>query len=268
MPDDKLQRVQQRTAVRLDPRLRWAAGLLGLTGMGSGGAAVYITHLEAGPVALIAAGVLFMFISLGALMPTRLKFGDNEASSEVVGDALAQAAEDSSSESRPELMNALGKISESAPAAAAPALDAVAYENMIMEMLHDIHRRALSENGLSQPFDLIVQPQNSTGILFDAYLISPSQIGVSVEIRATRLSLPVATLMVSRFRLLRQVDQRAKALLFIGRYGPTNDALNYLKSEDVNFSFARIATPNDKWKLANDIDNLFKGLLLPPVTPP
>jgi tetratricopeptide (TPR) repeat protein len=43
------------------------------------GVAVFVTHVEAGPVALIAGGVLFMFIALSGVLPTRLKIGDNEA---------------------------------------------------------------------------------------------------------------------------------------------------------------------------------------------
>jgi hypothetical protein len=66
-------------AVKVQPWARWIAGFLGAAGAGSGGAAVFLTHVEAGPVALIAGGVLFLFLALGGVMPTRLKIGDNEA---------------------------------------------------------------------------------------------------------------------------------------------------------------------------------------------
>jgi hypothetical protein len=47
--------------------------------VGSGGTAVFVTNAEAGPVALITAGVLFLLVAIGGVMPTRLKVGDNEA---------------------------------------------------------------------------------------------------------------------------------------------------------------------------------------------
>lgn len=75
-PEDRselLRPVQIQTWARL------AAGTLGAAGVGAGGAAVFVTQVEAGPVALIAAGVLFTFIALSGVMPTRLKIGDNEA---------------------------------------------------------------------------------------------------------------------------------------------------------------------------------------------
>jgi tetratricopeptide (TPR) repeat protein len=79
MPSRQDHSNRRRQAVKIEPWARWVAGFLGMAGIGSGGAAVFITHLEAGPVALIAGGVLFTFTSLGGVMPTRLKIGDNEA---------------------------------------------------------------------------------------------------------------------------------------------------------------------------------------------
>src|SRR6266567_3153486 len=52
---------------------------LGLAGLGSGGAAVFLTRVEAGPVALIAAGFLLLLIGASGRLPNRLKIGDNEA---------------------------------------------------------------------------------------------------------------------------------------------------------------------------------------------
>ncbi len=52
---------------------------LGLIGLGAGGVAVFVTHLEAGPVALLVVGFLFLLIGMSGRMPSRLKIGDNEA---------------------------------------------------------------------------------------------------------------------------------------------------------------------------------------------
>jgi tetratricopeptide (TPR) repeat protein len=55
------------------------SAVLGLAGVGSGGAAVFLTHVEAGPVALIAGGVVFLLISFSGVMPTYMKVGATEA---------------------------------------------------------------------------------------------------------------------------------------------------------------------------------------------
>lgn len=79
----------RRQAVKIQPWARWIAGFLGAAGVGSGGAAVFLTHVEAGPVALIAGGVLFLFLALGGVMPTRLKIGDNEAEWQELAESVA-----------------------------------------------------------------------------------------------------------------------------------------------------------------------------------
>jgi len=69
----------RRQAIPVQTWARWVAGIFGTAGVSSGGVAVFVAHVEAGPVALIAAGVLFMFIAISGVLPTRLKIGDNEA---------------------------------------------------------------------------------------------------------------------------------------------------------------------------------------------
>jgi hypothetical protein len=136
-----------RAAVQLTRPMRWAALALGLAGLGAGGAAVFITHLEAGPVALLAAGLVLALIGLGGVMPTRLKIGDNEAEwmqerAMVTGvlkeEVQAQLSsevfteEGSDAELRPgrEQVNGLnldrflGRMAQVAPEVAAPAIEA------------------------------------------------------------------------------------------------------------------------------------------------
>ena len=79
----------RRQAVKVQPWARWVAGFLGTAGVGSGGAAVFLTRVEAGPVALIAGGVLFLFLALGGVMPTRLKIGDTEAEWQELAESVA-----------------------------------------------------------------------------------------------------------------------------------------------------------------------------------
>src|ERR1700730_17124592 len=67
---------------------RVTAFALGFSGLGAGGGAVFVTHLEAGPIGLLAVGLVFMIIGLSGTLPTRLKFGDNEASWEIEKQAV------------------------------------------------------------------------------------------------------------------------------------------------------------------------------------
>jgi tetratricopeptide (TPR) repeat protein len=65
--------------VRIRSGARGLAGVIGLVSLGAGGAAVFVRDVEAGPVALIAVGFFFLIIAVSGVLPTRLKFGENEA---------------------------------------------------------------------------------------------------------------------------------------------------------------------------------------------
>ena len=106
----------QRQGIRLNPRLRCGAAALGLVGVGAGGAAVFITHVEAGPAALIVAGVLFLLIAMSGVMPTRLKVGDNEAEwSSEIQEAAAAVALNAAANDQNGLENSLGRLADLSP---------------------------------------------------------------------------------------------------------------------------------------------------------
>src|SRR6266566_2872095 len=93
--------------------------VLGIAALGAGGAAVFITHLEAGPVALLVVGLILLLVGMSGRMPTRLKVGENEAAWEIEREAVQvfveRVAEDVSVENKPELLDALGDLAEGAP---------------------------------------------------------------------------------------------------------------------------------------------------------
>ena len=89
MPEQHDRGETRRQAVKLRPWARWVAGFVGAAGCGSGGASVFLTHAEAGPVALIVGGSLFLLLTLGGVLPTRLKIGDNEAEWQEVAESVA-----------------------------------------------------------------------------------------------------------------------------------------------------------------------------------
>jgi hypothetical protein len=128
-----------RLPLRLGRPSRWAAFILGLAGLGSGSAAVFITRLEAGPVALIAAGLLLVMVGLVGHAPTRLKIGDNEAEfASVVGSALETAALAARPDAQAEVSRAVEKVAELAPEVAAGAQSILAWQITIWSMLREV----------------------------------------------------------------------------------------------------------------------------------
>ncbi len=122
----------RRPANKLSTPSRVTAYALGVAGLGAGGVAVFITHVEAGPVALLAVGLIFMIIALSERLPTRLKIGENEAEwQEFAGDIIETAVEASPPSVKAELAPQLEELAEVAPRAAAPALSGLAYESSI-----------------------------------------------------------------------------------------------------------------------------------------
>jgi hypothetical protein len=120
---------------------RWyraAAVLLGLGGLGSGGIAVFVTHLEAGPVALLLVGLVLLMIGMGGRLPSRIKIGDNEAAWEAVGDFVERVADGTPKEARLELVDALNELAAVAPDVAAVGLSTVAYKTQVVDMIHGV----------------------------------------------------------------------------------------------------------------------------------
>jgi hypothetical protein len=85
----------------------------GIAGLGAGGVAVFITHVEAGPVALLAVGLIFMIVALGGRLPTRLKIGENGAEwQEAAGEVIETALDAAPPSARAELAVQLRELAE------------------------------------------------------------------------------------------------------------------------------------------------------------
>jgi hypothetical protein len=112
---------------------------IGLAALGAGALAVFVTHLEAGPVALLVVGLILLLIGAGGRLPNRLKVGENEAAWEAVEEFVSRVAGDVPSDQTTELVHALNELGEVAPAAALAGLGAVTeritYREMVVEML-------------------------------------------------------------------------------------------------------------------------------------
>jgi hypothetical protein len=127
-----------RDAFKLSTPSRLTAFTLGIAGLGAGGVAVFITHLEAGPAGLLAVGLIFMIIALSGRLPTRLKIGENEAEwQQIAGDIIETALDSATPSTKAELTPQLEELAEVAPRAAAPALSGLAYERLVVSMLNE-----------------------------------------------------------------------------------------------------------------------------------
>lgn len=222
-----------QVAPKLNYWWRASAVALGLVGLGSGGSAVYITRLEAGPVALLAVGFLFVIIGMSGRLPTRVKFGDNEATWEeqAVQDFVEDIAARSGDEQRLEMISALGDLTDAAPRAAAPALRAMLYEDLVLTMLRQLQGESAESDSDVPAFDLVQPVLTDRKPMVDALLMTPQGAGVAVEVKG--LSRPLETRLLSpikeRFRILESIDHRVQLLLLITRSGLSNQAQHSAK---------------------------------------
>jgi hypothetical protein len=121
----------------INPWLRSATALLGLAGLASGGTAVFVTHVEAGPVGLLAVGLILLLIAISGRLPNRIKIGDNEAAWDAVQEFVEDVADRTPGDKQPELIESLNELAEAAPQAAAAGLNAVAYRQLVVKMIYD-----------------------------------------------------------------------------------------------------------------------------------
>jgi hypothetical protein len=184
-------------ALKINKWNRAIFDILGLAGLGAGGAAVFITHLEAGPVALIAAGLLLLLIGMGGRMPSRLKVGENEAAWEIEREAVEvfveRVAEDVPVESRPELLDALDDLAKVSPFAARRGVRALAYERNVRAEIEEIARELQVSTPGGQPIKFSTEvPVDQQRV--DAILEGPDGRLVAVEMKWSTMGLSAAWL--------------------------------------------------------------------------
>jgi hypothetical protein len=116
---------------------RWIAGVLGVACLGAGATATFTRDVEAGPVALVASGLLLAVVALAGYMPRRLKWGESEAEFSI--DELREYAVERVAEAAPQEQDRLvERLIEVDPRAAASAQRARAWERTVLAMLSDI----------------------------------------------------------------------------------------------------------------------------------
>ena len=168
---------------------RACAVALGLACLGSGGVAVFVTHLEAGPVALLAVGLVLLLIGAGGRLPSRLKVGESEATWEAVEGFAKKMDEVVPTERTAQLVDALKALAPAAPAVAAAGLDAVAerqqYERMVTEMLSEAVQEINRSMGEKQKarLDLRLDYRTEAGARLDAVVAGPAGDYLAVEVQ-------------------------------------------------------------------------------------
>ncbi|RIJ76602.1 hypothetical protein D1871_11045 [Nakamurella silvestris] len=65
-------------SVKLTPWARVIAGVIGALSLGAGGASVFLSEVEAGPVALILVGLALLLTALSGLLPAGIEWGDKK----------------------------------------------------------------------------------------------------------------------------------------------------------------------------------------------
>jgi len=214
-----------RSAIKLSTLSRGTAFALGFAALGAGGVAVFVTNLEAGPVGLMAVGLIFMIIGLSGTLPTRLKVGDNEAAWEMERQAVEtfveRVAEDVPVANQREFLGALGDLAEDAPRFAAPLFSALAYERLLMSMLDDAVK-ALGED-VNLPVPVLKIEARVSGMGPDAVISTADGRTLIVELKISqRISSRDVLRQLQRYR--DRMPELSGALL-ISRYPVRGSAL-------------------------------------------
>lgn len=167
-----------RVAIPLTWPVRAAVLAAGVACLGAGGVATFLTHVEGGPVALIAAGVIFGLIGAAGVVPTRVKAGDYEAEftqEQRIARVLVDAIESAPQEDKPKVAHVVEAVAQVAPQAGAPALRAYDYvRNMFPTLVHVVSRMP----GIS----IRDEPARIGGFRFDASADIPPADGIRREL--------------------------------------------------------------------------------------
>jgi hypothetical protein len=169
---------------------RACAATIGLAALGLGGLAVFVTHVEAGPVALLAVGLVLLIVGAGGRLPSRLKVGENEAAWEAaIEDFATRVVDEAPSKQAPQLAAALSELAEAVPSAtAAERLGAltgrVAYEQMVADLLAEAVQEINRSIGDEETrLDLLSGDQIPAGVKLDAVVAGRGGDYLAVEVK-------------------------------------------------------------------------------------
>jgi hypothetical protein len=240
-------------AKQLSTPSRITAFTFGIAGLGAGAVAVFVTHLEAGPVALLAVGLIFMIVGLAGTLPTRLKVGDNEAAWELERQAVEtfveRVAEVTPVANQREFLGALGELAEDAPEVAARGISAFAYEQQLRAELEEVVRELEHSFPDGQPVDFVTEVTADRQMV-DAIIQGPTGrlVAVEAKLSAQRLAPSWIDLMHQRFFDKQRESGDFAALLLVTRT-PLTPALAKRLEQYPEIWHVLFRGPEDRGKL-------------------
>ncbi|MCW2930222.1 MAG: hypothetical protein JWM19_1184 [Actinomycetia bacterium] len=233
---------------------------LGFSGLGAGGVAVFVTHLEAGPIGLLAVGLVFMIIGLSGTLPTRLKVGDNEASWEIEKQAVEtfveRVAETTPAANRREFLGALTDLAEDAPEVASRGISIIAYEQLLRAELEEVVRELERSFPDGQPVEFITEAATNRPTV-GAIIQGPTGRYVAVEARLSIRNLGEAWLDANYDYLIKGQGQPGlfDAILLISRESATPAFLKNLSRYPGTY-YVSFRGPEDKGALKQVLSSL------------
>lgn len=259
----KVPRSTTGAAGKLSMLSRITALALGIAGLALGALAVFVTHLEAGPVALLAVGLIFMIVGLAGILPTRLKVGDNEAAWEIEREAVQvfveRVAEEAPVERQPDLLDALGELAEDAPQVAAVGISAMAYERQLREEINQAIEQIQTVRGDGKPIKFTTQI-TADRQRTDAILEGPTGRLVAIEVKISGKNLSSAWFDILHQKIISQSRawRGPGVMLLITRDQLSPAAQNRL-SEYPEIHHVIFGGPRDRAALLNALIDVMTG---------
>jgi hypothetical protein len=249
--------IDGRTSVRLNKWYRCGVLTFGLAGLGAGGVAVFATRLEAGPVALLGIGFLFLLIGMSGQLPTRLKFGDNEAVWEAVQGFVERVTESVPEENRTSIVDALDELAYVAPDVARPALEAMGYEADVMKMLRELSIESQDpQSSIPRFAPLRLKRQNDPPVDMLLEATENGYIGIEVKQSLKGLSQKSLIDMIFRLNNAKRLEPRIFRLLVICQE-PLSSQGNWFESDETNtITVAVISGPSQHARLREIITRI------------
>jgi hypothetical protein len=232
-----------RAAIRLSKPSRYTALILGLAAMGAGGVAAFKAHLEAPPVALLAAGLILVLAGLAGVLPTRLNAGDKFLEQRLAT-ALKEGVESApltTSTSMADIEELLDRVARVSPEVAAPAQSALEYERLVQGMASGL----MSLPGMQE----VSASRSALAIFFETHWSPPGR----------RVSLREFTPYYTDARDLAVAEPGDEIALVIATPSPlTTEALGFVDTRP-GLYHALVRGPRDEASLKQAIEAALTG---------
>jgi hypothetical protein len=239
--DAEISVVPQLVGMKINGWYRATSVVLGLAGLGAGGAAVFITHVEAGPVALLVVGLLLLMIGMAGRLPSRIKVGDNEAEWKAAAfDRIVDEIEDSPGDVKPALLDALAAIEDAMPSTASSTIGAFIYQATISDML----QQYVTEANTVEEDQLAFEP-SETQRGFDGLLIGPLRT-VGVEIKSSKKGFGRQLIYEVAGRLSAAASPGGPNAVLLVTRGPLARSAQLEALQFENFYIAQVVDAGDK----------------------